>query len=295
MSSAAEMFAGIKEVYLNGEFCAPHEANVSAFDRGFIFGDGIYEVVPAYGGQPFRLEQHLDRLDRNLATVRIARPMSRDEWRTILDHLLSGSPGKDQYVYIQVTRGIAPRIHAYPEDTVPSVFVYSQGFDVVSEALLRSGVTAILRQDIRWRRCDLKTTSLIANTWLRQEAREEGAEEAILVRDGFVTEGAASNVFVVSGGQILTPPNGPNLLPGVTRDLLVELIVSNELDLVEQPVSDETLLAADEVWISSSVRELLPVVKIDDRVIGEGQPGPVFIEVNRIFQQYKDVLRTREK
>jgi D-alanine transaminase len=287
------MFPGITEVYLDGEFVAPEVARVSVFDRGFIFGDAIYEVIAAYGGRPFRLEQHLARLDRNLSTVKIRNPLADDEWCEVLDRMLAARPGVDQYLYIEVTRGIAPRNHAFPAEASPTVFAYASEFQHVPESLLADGVGAILRPDIRWHRCDLKTTSLIASAWLRQQASEEGAEEAILVRDGVVSEGAASNVFIVVDSRILTPPNGPDLLPGITRNLLIELMVGNGLEFTEDAFSDKVLLAADEVWITSTTREILPVVWINDTKIGDGSPGPVFTRVNSLLQAYKDVIRDR--
>lgn len=287
------MFNDVAKVYVNGRFLAPQDAMVSPFDRGFIFGDGIYEVIPAYGGRPFRWSQHLDRLNGNLAEVGIPQPMSSDEWASVLEELLVAGGEKDQSIYLQVTRGVAPRDHAFPADVMPTVFAYNQILRPVPEKILRDGVTAITMQDIRWQRCDIKTTSLLANVWLRQQAIASGASEAILVRDGEVTEGAATNVFAVIDNTIYTAPHSTKLLPGVTRDLIVELLRSHKVDHEERSFSMEQMRTAQEIWLTSSTKELVPVVRLDGAPVADGRPGPVFHQVYALFQEYKAECRSK--
>ena len=286
------MFNDVVKVYVNGRFLAPQDATVSPFDRGFIFGDGIYEVIPAYGGRPFRWPQHLDRLNGNLSEVGIPEPMSSDEWASVLKELLTAGGDKDQSIYLQVTRGVAPRDHAFPAGAIPTVFAYNQILHPVPEKILREGVTAMTMQDIRWQRCDIKTTSLLASVWLRQQAIATGASEAILVRDGEVTEGAATNVFAVIDNTIYTAPHSTKLLPGVTRDLIVELLRSHKLDHQEKSFSMEQMRAAQEIWLSSSTKELVPVVRLDGAPVANGRPGPVFHQVYALFQEYKTKCRS---
>ncbi len=286
------LFEGIRKVYVDGRMVSPERAAISPFDRGFIFGDGIYEVIPAYGGRPFRWDEHLARLNGNLATVGIPQPLSRAEWQDLLADLLDGGEGRDQYIYLQVTRGVAPRDHAFPPGARPTLFAYSQLLKPVPAELLQKGVAAVTMDDLRWHRCDIKTTSLIANVWLRQQATERGAVEAIMVRDGIVTEGAAANVFAVIDGRIMTAPNGPDLLPGITRDLVIELLHRFDISHRVESFSAQAMRRADEVWLSSSTRELLPVTRIDDAAIGDGRPGPVFARVYQLFQDYKEACRS---
>jgi len=289
--SASTLFPGIGRVYVNGHFVTPEDASISPFDRGYIFGDGIYEVIPAYGGKPFRWQHHLARLNSNLAIVGIPEPMTSNQWGTVLDGLLDAAAGHDQSIYLQVTRGVASRDHAFPVGIPPAVFAYSQLLLPVAEDLLRNGVVTITREDIRWERCDIKTTSLIGNVWLRQQAVAEGASEAILVRNGEVTEGAATNVFAVIDDTIVTPPHSNKLLPGVTRDLIVELLRHRAVRHEERFFTIEQLRAAQEVWLSSSTKEMVPVVRIDGAPVADGRPGRKFAQVYAMFQEYKAECR----
>jgi len=281
------LFNDVASVYVNGHFVRPQDATISPFDRGFIFGDGIYEVIPAYGGLPFRWKQHLDRLNGNLAIVGIPEPMTAAQWQAVLSELLATAGNKDQAIYLQVTRGVAPRDHAFPVGVPPGVFAYSQLLHPVPTEVLRKGVSAVTRNDIRWQRCDIKTTSLIGNVWLRQQAIAEGASEAILIRDGEVTEGAATNVFVVIDDTILTPPHSHSLLPGVTRDLIVELLRNRSINHKETFFTEAQMTSAQEVWLTSSTKELIPVVEIDGVAVADGQPGEKFEHVYGLFQEYK--------
>jgi D-alanine transaminase len=216
------MMPTMSQVYLDGKFLPPEQARVSVFDRGFIFGDGVYEVIPVFGGRLFRLPHHLARLDASLAAIRLRNPHTTEEWKTIFTRLMAEHGTSDQSIYLQITRGVAPRDHAFPPNPVPTVFAYAQPLKYPPAEQLSQGVTAVTTADIRWQRCDIKAIALLANALLRQQAIEQGAVEAILVRDGVVTEGAASNIFIVSGDRLVTPPKGPYILPGITRDLVVD-------------------------------------------------------------------------
>ena len=277
-------------VYLNGKFLPQDQAFVPVMDRGFVFGDGVYVVIPAYGGRLFRLDEHLQRLDNSLSGIRLSNPMSHTEWTETLKHLVSENGGGEQSVYLQLTRGHAPRDHAFPKNTQPTVFISSSPLKPVAEDLLQNGVAAISLEDIRWKHCHIKAIALLPNILLRQQAIDVGAQEAILIRDGVVTEGAASNPFIVKDGVIKTPPKGPFLLPGITRDLILELAESNNIKYEECSFGPEELQQADEVWLSSSTKEVLPVTKLDDKLVGNGQPGPIWQQMRKLYQAYKQAL-----
>lgn len=281
-------------VYLNGEFIPPDQAKVSVFDRGFIFGDGVYEVIPVFGGRMFRLPHHLARLETSLAAIRLRNPHTARQWNDIFASLLANNGSADQTVYLQVTRGAAARDHAFPPNISPTVFAYASPLNYPPAEQLAEGVAAITTADNRWQRCDIKSIALLANALLRQQAIEQGAAEAILVRDGLMTEGAASNIFIVSGDRVITPPKGPYILPGITRDLVVEIAHSNDIDCVEQPVLIESLRSADEVWMTSSTKEILPITRIDGRPVGNGKQGPMHVRVFALYKQYKQAFIRRE-
>lgn len=279
-------------VYLNGEFLPKEQARVSVLDRGFLLGDGVYEVIPVYGGRLFRLEQHLDRLDQSLAGIRLANPHTHREWRDILTQLMERHGGGDQSVYLQVTRGMAPkRDHTFPANTLPTVFAMSAPLTPNPPEIAEKGVAAITLEDIRWKYCHIKAVTLLANVLLRQQAVDSGATEAILIRDGEVTEGAASNVFIVRNGVLITPPKGPFLLPGITRDLILELAAANAIPHREAPVPEAELFSADEIWVTSSTREILPVTKLNQVIIGGGRPGSMWARMTAIYQDYKERVR----
>lgn len=274
-------------VYLNGEFLPPERAAVPVFDRGFIFGDGVYEVIPVFGGRLFRLAHHLARLDNSLAQIHLRNPLTAGEWERIFARLIEGN-GPDQSIYLQVTRGVAPRDHAYPPNIPPTVFAYAQALKYPAPETIAAGVAAITTVDIRWARCDIKAIALLANAMLRQEATERGAVEAILVRDGVVTEGAASNIFIVRQGRLITPPKGPFILPGITRDLALELARAHRIPCAEETIPEASLYDADEIWLTSSMREILPITRLNDKPVGTGRPGPMHA---RVFALYKDYQR----
>ena len=277
-------------VFLNGKFLPQDQAFVPVMDRGFVFGDGVYEVIPVYGGRLFRLNEHLQRLDNSLAGIRLINPMSPIEWAEILKRLVKDNGGGEQSVYLQVTRGHAPRDHAFPATTHPTVFISSSPLKPVSPEQLQKGVAAISLEDIRWKYCHIKAIALLPNILLRQQAIDAGAQEAILIRDGVVTEGAASNVFIVKNGVIKTPSKGPFLLPGITRDLVLELAAANGLVSDEGSFDLAALEQADEIWLSSSTREVLPVTRLDNNPVGTGQPGPVWQQIQKLYQAYKQAL-----
>lgn len=274
-------------VFLNGEFLPLTQAKVSVLDRGFLFGDGVYEVIPVYGGRPLRLAEHLQRLENSLHGIRMQSPLSREQWENIFTRLIQGD--HDQSIYLQVTRGAPPkRDHSFPKDDIaPTVFVMCSPI----APLPASGERAITVPDIRWQWCHIKAITLLANVLLRQQAADQGCAEAILVRDGYAIEGAASNLFAVVDGVLLTPPKGNEILPGITRDLVVEIARANGIDLEERKISLEELRRASEVWVTSSTREVLPIVELDGNRVGDGEPGPVWVRVDVLYQARKEQLR----
>jgi len=280
------------KVYLNGEFVPLAEARISVMDRGFLFGDSIYEVIPAYGGRLFRLQHHLHRLENSLHAIHMENPLSQDEWESILATLVLQYPGEDQSVYLQVSRGVAAqRDHAIPEELEPTIFATTAPFPAIDPQWYEQGASAITLDDIRWRYCNIKATTLLPNVLLRQEAKERGAMEAILIRDNQAIEGAASNLFIVDDGQIITPPKGEHLLPGVTRDLVLELAAEAEIPYCEAPIRADRLDSAEEIWLTSSTREIMPVTHLDDRPINNGKPGEIWQQMYERFQAYKEELR----
>ena len=278
-------------VYLNGEFMPIDEAKVPVLDRGFIFGDGVYEVIPVYGKRLFRVDEHLSRLINSLNATKIQNPYSESEWKQYLNQIVTKHTAQDQSIYVQVTRGVAKRDHAFPETITPTVFMMSNPLKAIDVDTFNKGVKAITLDDIRWQYCNIKAITLLPNILLKQTAIEEGAQEAILIRDGEVTEGSASNIFIVSNGVIKTPPKSSRLLPGITRDLIVELAQKNHIDYIESNFSRPELSAADEIWLTSSTKEVLPIVKLNDKTIGDGKPGPVSRRMYDIFQAYKAELK----
>jgi D-alanine transaminase len=278
----------MREVYLNGRYLPLEEAKIPVLDRGFLFGDGVYEVVPVFGGRPFRLAQHMERLDNSLHSIRIRNPLELDDWERIFARLTCATAGLDQMIYLQVTRGVDPtRNHLFPEGVAPTIFVMSWDAKPRDPAISSNGVAAIVLDDYRWQRCDIKSTALLGNVLLRQEAQDAGAEEAILVRDGLVTEGSSTNPFAIQGGEILTPPRSNLLLRGVTRDLVLELALGAGMPCAEREITRDELETADEVWICSSSREVQPVTLLDGNPVGDGVPGPLFKRIYALFQNYK--------
>jgi D-alanine transaminase len=278
---------GSQTVFLNGRFLPIEEARVPVLDRGFIFGDGVYELVPVYSRIPFRLEEHLARLERSLAAVRMRNPYGRAEWRELIAQLVARQPFEDQGVYFQVTRGVAKRDHAFPKDAAPTVFMMANPLVTPPAELVEHGAAAVTATDERWLRCDIKTISLVGNCLLRQLSADVGAAETILFRDGRLTEASASNVFVVSNGAILSPPKSNLILPGITYDVVVELAQAEGIPVRFREIAREEVFAADEVWVTSSSREVLAIVTLDGRPVGTGKPGPMFRRMYRLYQEFK--------
>lgn len=280
-------------VFLNGSFLPLEQAKVPVLDRGFIFGDGVYELIPVYSRAPFRMDEHLARLERSLAAVRITNPYSRERWREIVRELVAKQPWEDQGVYLHVTRGVAKRDHAFPEGVEPTVFAMSNPLVNPPKALVEKGAAAVSAVDNRWLHCDIKSISLIGNVLLRQVSADAGAVETILFRDGVLTEASASNVFVAKNGLLLAPPKSNLILPGITYDVVVEIARQVKIPLEFRDVREAEVRAADEVWLTSSSKEILAVVELDGKPVGSGKPGPLFWQAYAGYQEFK--LRVMRK
>jgi len=269
--------------YLNGIYTPLEEARVSVLDRGFLFGDGVYEVIPVYAGKGFLQDQHLARLENSLIAARIRNPHTRPQWETLLDEVIQRNGGGNQGIYLQVTRGSAPRLHAFPEGVSPTVLITSQPWETPRKI---NPAKAITRPDIRWSRCDIKSISLIGNILLRQEAVDAGCLETILIRDGQVTEGAVTNVFIVTEGRVLTPPATPLLLHGITRNFVIDLCKTANLPIHAIDLPEATLRDADEIWITGSLTGIAPVTELDGLPVGSGRPGPLWEKIWSLFREY---------
>ncbi|MBX3661369.1 MAG: D-amino acid aminotransferase [Burkholderiales bacterium] len=274
-------------VYLNGKFMPIEEAHVPVLDRGFIFGDGVYEVIPVYSKHPFRLAEHLRRLQYSLDKVRIDNPMTEAEWTRLVTEIVERNAGDDQSVYLQVTRGVAKRDHAFPKGVRPTVFMMSNPLVTPAPALVESGVACISAQDYRWLNCDIKSVSLLGNCLLRQLSADAGATETILFRDGKLTEASASNVFIVRDGVLLTPPKDNLVLPGITYDVVLEIARAREFQVEVRAVTEAEVRGADEIWVTSSTKEVLAVTTLDGKPVGDGRPGPLFRRMHALYQQFK--------
>jgi len=274
-------------VYLNGEFLPLDQARVPVLDRGFIFGDGVYEVIPVYSRRPFRLPQHLERLARSLAAIRLANPLTDGEWTRLIGEIVARNTGDDQSVYLQVTRGVARRDHAFPKEAKQTVFMMSGPLVTPAHELVENGVPCITGIDYRWLKCDVKSVSLLGNCLLRQSAAEAGAAEIVLFRDGNLTEASASNVFVIRKGTLLSPPKSHLILPGITYDVVLELAEAVGIPIELRAISEREVRSADELWLTSSTREVLAIVTLDGKSVGSGKPGPVFKRLYPAFQEFK--------
>ena len=278
-------------VFLNGAFVAAEDAKISVFDRGFIFGDGLYELIPVYAGKPFRLEQHLQRLEHGLGEIRIDNPYPRAEWRRLIGQLLACHQGRQLSLYVQVTRGVAPRDHVFPVPApTPTVLMTVNPLPQPSQAACEQGIRAVTQADYRWGRCDIKAISLLANVLLRQHAADVGVGETILIRDGLLTEGSTSTVFIVKHGVIGVPPLSHLMLPGITYDVLLELAQRHGAPVAVRPIGEAELHAADEIWIASSSKEVLAVVELDGKPVGDGRVGPLQRKMFAWYQAFKHEL-----
>lgn len=274
-------------VFLNGEYMPIELARIPVLDRGFLFGDGLYEVIPVYSRRPFRLKQHLARLQDGCDAIKLANPYDREGWAGIIGRVIESNPWEDQAIYLQVTRGVSRRDHIFPKGVRPTVFVMANPLVTPAPAAVENGLPAITAQDFRWTRADIKSVSLLGNCMLRSMADEAGCIEAILLREGMLTEASVSNVFIVKGGRVLTPPKSTLMLPGTTYDVMLELLASGGIAHEVRPVTEAELRAADEIWLTSSSKEVLAVNALDGKPVGTGKPGPVFRKVHALYQDYK--------
>jgi D-alanine transaminase len=263
-------------------------------DRGFIFGDGVYEVIPVYGRRLFRFDEHMARLARSLDKLRIANPHGREQWLRQVRTLVAALPSEDQVVYIQVTRGVAPRDHVMPEGVTPTVFLMTNPMKPPTAEQRHHGVACVTARDFRWERGDIKSISLLGNVLARQMSADRGAVETIMFRDGWLTEASGSNVWVVHEGALLGPPRSEHLLEGIRYELLRELCEEEGIGYNLRPISEDDVRSADELIISSASREVLPVTKLDDDSVGHGalrgKPGPVYA---RLYEGYQRAKRTQ--
>jgi D-alanine transaminase len=282
------MAAPYPTCYLNGELLPLEQARISPLDRGFLFADGVYEVVPVHRGRPFRLREHLERLDDSLAGIRLRNPHTSVEWAAILEQVAWAAGGQEMLLYLQVTRGAEHgRNHLFPKAATPTVFAFASEYPLPTSATLERGLRAVTLEDIRWDRCDIKSVALLGNVLLRQEAADRGADEALLVRDGLLMEGSSSTVFLCIGGTLVTPPNDHRILPGTSRDAVLELaqgwLPSQVCELEAREIAN-----CDEVWVASAGRGVLPVTNVDGELVGEGQPGPLWTEMYHRLQRHLD-------
>jgi D-alanine transaminase len=281
--------------YLNGAFTLLPDARISVMDRGFIFGDGVYEVVPAYGGQMFRFAQHMARLDRSLGELRIANPLTHAQWAEVAQQLMAtfaasqgvGVHDLDQLIYIQVTRGVAMRDHVMPTDITPTVFVMTNTMKLPTEAQRSQGVACVTADDFRWEKAHIKSTSLLGAVFARQISFDAGALETVMFRDGFLSEAAASNVWVVKGGKVLGTPKDNLVLEGIRYGLIEEICRARGIPFELRRISREEVMHADELLLSSATKEVLPVTRLDGRPIGTGNPGPIYGKLYAGYQRAK--------
>lgn len=278
-------------VYLDGSFVPLAEARISPLDRGFLFGDGIYEVIPVYSRRPFRQKEHLARLQDSLNAVRIANPHDVGEWEQIVSGLIAAAPWQDQAIYLQITRGVEQkRDHPFPEHVAPTVFAMSMPLTTPAPQVREQGVAAITATDVRWLRCNIKSLNLLPNVLLRQEAVDAGVTETLLIRDGYLQEGTASNIFMVKKGVIMAPPKSNLMLPGITYDVVLELAAVQGIPVEIRKISSEELKAADEVWMTSSTKEILAITTLDGQPVANGKPGPLCTQMWQWYQEFKNTV-----
>jgi D-alanine transaminase len=275
-------------VYLNGQFMPMGDARIPVLDRGFIFGDGVYEVIPVYSRHPFRLPEHLRRLQASLDAIRLPNPHTASDWSQLVRRLVQANELEDQSVYLHVTRGVAKRDHAFPPGTAPTVFMMSNPLSTPPREQVENGVGAVTAPDNRWLRCDIKSISLLPNVLLRQLAIDAGCVETILLREGAMTEGAASNIFVVRSGTVLAPPKDHLMLPGITYDVVLELTRANGMSCEIRRITEAELRDAEELWLTSSTKEVLAITELDGAPVGNGKPGPMFRRMYGLYQDYKE-------
>ena len=284
-------------VYLNGRYLPLEEATISVMDRGFLFGDGVYEVIPVFANKLLRFDEHLTRLQNSLNRISLSNPFDNHAWQTIFSNLLEKNSGEDRAIYLQLSRGVYDRrdlstlVDAATQCS-PTVFVMVLQVKQPDIEVLSAGISAITVDDFRWHACDIKSTSLIANVMLKQQASDVNVDDAILIRKGVVTEGTASNVFLVKQGVLITPPVDGQLLPGITRDLVIEIAEKNAIVVEQREIKEAELVSADEIWMTSSTREIAPVINLNGQTVGSGVAGDTWKRMVGLYQQYKLLLRS---
>ena len=284
-----------EKLYLNGNYTAVKKAKISVFDRGFMFGDGVYEVIPVYSGKLFRSEGHLARLQHSLDAIDIPNPLTTLQWIEIFSTLIEHNfPSVDSVIYLQITRGtMEKRDHAWPPDMQPNVLVTCTEQVYAKQDSATAGAKAVTLDDTRWSDCHIKTINLLANALLHQEARNQGANEAILIREGFAIEGSQSNLFIVRDDIVITPPKSRHMLGGITREIVLELCQQNKIICSEKNISEDDLHQANEIWLSSATREILPIVTLNQHAVGNGRPGVVWQQIIQLYHEYKsNIIRT---
>ena len=292
MGRVSHMITQEQIVFLNKQYLPIGQANVSVLDRGFLFGDGIYEVIPVFGSKPLREDEHLSRLDNSLRRVGMDNPYQRSEWQQLFQVIIEKNPGEDRAIYLQITRGhYDVRDLSVPEKQELTVFVMVMHVNPVDISVIEKGLRAVTVDDFRWHACDIKSISLMANVMLKQKAIEAGVDDALLVRDGNATEGTASNLFIVKDRVLVTPPKSNLLLPGITRDLVVELAEKNNIRCEMRDIAKHELSLADEIWLTSSTREIAPIVELDGNPVGDGKAGDCWRSLMNYYQLYKKDLR----
>jgi len=276
-------------VYLNGSYLPMSESQVSTQDRGFLFGDGVYEVIPVYQRKLFRFDAHIERLKNSLKATSISNPLSDAEWLAMLKNLISKHDWEDQYIYLQVTRGVQMTRDHLPADCLtPTIYAYTNPLKAVSNDIINNGIKVVTLDDIRWLRCDIKAITLLPNVMMKLAAKAQGADDAILItREGTISEGTASNAFMVKDGQLITPPNSNEILPGITRMVLESIATEHNIPMLEKDITLDDLNSADEIWLSSSTKEALPVTELNGQPVGSGKPGTLWLQMRGFYQQHK--------
>lgn len=279
--------------YFNGQFMPLDRISISPLDRGFIFGDGVYEVIPVYEGVPLRAREHFERLQRSMDEIQLVNPHTVDEWDELVHKLLEHHPG-NQSVYIHVTRGVPPkRDHVLPKGLKPTVMMMSNPLATPSKEMVENGVACVSARDFRWEKCHVKSISLLGNVLARQMSADVGAVETIMFRDGFLTEASASNVFIVKDGVVAGAPQNNLILLGITYELLAKLSAEGTIKLEIRPIAEAQVRGADEIWLTSSTKEVLAVTTLDGKPLGDGKPGPLFKRMHALFQEHKAQLAKR--
>ena len=277
-------------VYLNGKYIAANKATVSVLDRGFMFGDGVYEVIPVYSGKAFAIQGHLDRLQRSLDAIEIKNPLTIQAWQEIIDQLIEKNTGdQDAMIYLQLTRGVMQkRDHVFSRDMSPTILLMCQPLEYPAQDKNTKGIKVITRDDNRWADCYIKSINLLPNVLLKQYAVEHEAVESILIRDGYAIEGSASNLFIVKDDIIRTPPVSRHMLGGITREVILKICSDEKIVAREIVVTEDELHDADEVWITSSTKEIVPVTMLNKHKVGHGVPGSKWLQLIELYQQYKE-------